>query len=180
MTKDEILEEAGAIIRDEGYDMLTISALAQRLNVKKASLYYHFESKENLIDALYVHFSQKLAHMGFRVDFSKDAEEILFRTYEHWRGIFLSPELSSGLSLIEQRKEIDERAYDIYNSLRLMIRAQSDAVMENLISRNRFRNLDSSLLGELFASSSLVRLQGEYTKEDDEKFISSFASLFST
>ncbi len=180
MTRDDILETALEIIRDEGYDMLTVSTLAERLGVKKASLYYHFGSKEEMIDALYESFSKRLLHMGFRMDFSKSALEILTETFEHWMGIFNSPSLSGGLSLIYQRKEIDERAYDIYNSLKLMMRAQSDAVMENLVSRGQFRSIDTHLLAELFASSSLVRFESERSEDEDSAFISSFSFLFST
>lgn len=180
MTREDILDEAGTIIRDEGYEMLTISNLAEKLNVKKASLYYHFESKDMLISALYDYFNEKLAHRGFRIDFSLDSEEILSKTYEHWREIFLSDELSCGLSLIEQRKEVDERAYEIYNSLHLMLRSQSDAVMENLVSRNKFKKQDSALLGELFASASFLRLTTEHSYEDDRAFISAFTNLFAT
>ena len=179
MTREEILEKAGNIIRDEGYDMLTISTLAESLGVKKASLYYHFSSKDEMIDALYESFSQKLLHMGFRMDFSKSAIEILTETFAHWKSIFVSPALSSGLSLVDQRKEIDERAFEINNSLELMFRAQSDAVMENLVSRGQFRNVDAKILGELFASASIVRLQSERSEEEDEEFLSSFSSLFS-
>jgi|GEM_PF-6526057 len=178
MTRDEILEKALDIVRDEGYDMLTISTLAESLGVKKASLYYYFSSKDEMIAALYESFSARLLHMGFRMDFSKSAIEILTETFEHWKGIFISKSLSSGLSLIEQRKEIDERAYEISNSLELMFRSQSDAVMENLVSRGHFRNVDSKIVAELFASAAIVRLRSERSEEDDRRFLNSFAELF--
>ena len=76
MTKQEIITAAAHIIQSEGYDMLTMSSLAQALDVRKASLYYHFDGKEKLIDAIYDHYERECLHDGL-LDGSDTLEEHL-------------------------------------------------------------------------------------------------------
>ena len=178
MTKEDILREARNIIRDEGYDALTLSSLAGKLNVKKASLYYHYSSKDAIIAALYEDFSLRLRHLGFSLDFSLPALEVLKITFEHYRKIYESKEISGYFSLIRQRKDIDEEAFEINNSLLLMIEAQTSAVIENLIERGELHFKNKKLPSDLFASALIVRLEGERQKEDDGTFLEEFCRCF--
>ena len=68
--KEEIIIRAAEIIRDEGYDRLTLSSLAAKMNMQKASLYYYFDSKDDLMDSIYTYFEEDCLHLGFSVDFS--------------------------------------------------------------------------------------------------------------
>jgi AcrR family transcriptional regulator len=51
-TRDRILEIARDLIRERGYTSTSISQIAGRLGTSKAALYYHFKSKEEILDAL--------------------------------------------------------------------------------------------------------------------------------
>ena len=53
MTKIDILNASISIISLEGFEKLTLSTLADKLGVKKASIYYYFSSKDEIILSLY-------------------------------------------------------------------------------------------------------------------------------
>lgn len=155
MTKDDIIKAAARIISQEGYDKLTLSTLAEALGVRKASIYHHFDGKDAIIDALYKHFEEDALHLGFSVDLSKSPSEVLHRALSHWKGLFTAPTRQDMISLLEQRKEVDERAWDMRLTLRLMIQGQLEAVLDNMASRGRLqRGLDMTLLSKM-ASSTL-------------------------
>lgn len=178
MTKDDILLKARNIIRDEGYDKLTLSHLSESLGVRKASIYYHYDSKDEIISSLYEDFASRLRHLGFSLDFSKPALEVLATTFTHYRKIYSSEELSGYFSLVRQRLDIDEEAYDIDNSMTLMIEAQTSAVIDNLVERGELRFSNKKLLSDLFASALITRLTGERQKEDDGTFLEDFCRAF--
>ena len=51
-TRADILDAAAGIIVQEGYEGLTMRAIAARLSMKAGSLYYHFKSKEVLVEEI--------------------------------------------------------------------------------------------------------------------------------
>lgn len=52
-TRERILEEARAIMREDGVAALTLHGLARRVGMKTPSLYTYFESKDALYDAVF-------------------------------------------------------------------------------------------------------------------------------
>ena len=70
---------------------------------------------------------------------------------------------------------IDDEAFEIKNSLDLMIEAQSDAVIENLIERKKLFFPNKKLLSFLFSASAKESLK----REESESFIEDFISSFS-
>ncbi|UAJ78844.1 TetR/AcrR family transcriptional regulator C-terminal domain-containing protein [Leifsonia sp. ZF2019] len=52
MERDEIVEEAVALLDEGGYDAVTMRALATRLQVSAPSLYWHFPSKQELWEGI--------------------------------------------------------------------------------------------------------------------------------
>jgi AcrR family transcriptional regulator len=62
-TRERILDVALDLFMAQGYDGTSLRQIAEQLGVTKAALYYHFESKEDILRAL---------HMRLH-DFGKDA-----------------------------------------------------------------------------------------------------------
>ena len=175
MTKIDILNASISIISLEGFEKLTLSTLADKLGVKKASIYYYFSSKDEIILSLYENAKKILSRFTFNINFSLSASEVLTAVYTHWENIYNDKEFSLYLSLIEQRYMIDDEAFEIKNSLDLMIEAQSDAVIENLIERKKLFFPNKKLLSFLFSASAKESLK----REESESFIEDFISSFS-
>ncbi|HCD3518211.1 TPA: ica operon transcriptional regulator IcaR, partial [Staphylococcus aureus] len=46
--KDKIIDNAITLFSEKGYDGTTLDDIAKSVNIKKASLYYHFDSKKSI------------------------------------------------------------------------------------------------------------------------------------
>jgi AcrR family transcriptional regulator len=66
-TRERILDAALELFLAQGYDGTSLRQIAEQLGVTKAALYYHFESKEDILRAL---------HMRLH-EFGKDALDIV-------------------------------------------------------------------------------------------------------
>ena len=49
MTRDEILEAAAQIFSQKGFHATSMQDIAQAVNLKKASLYHHVNSKQEIL-----------------------------------------------------------------------------------------------------------------------------------
>lgn len=79
-TRARILEIARDLIAERGYGSASISQIAARLGTSKAALYYHFKSKEEILDALLAQpmvAFQALAERAAALPPAQRAEEIL-------------------------------------------------------------------------------------------------------
>ena len=52
MTRESILEAAAHIFGEKGFHATSMQDIAEAVNLQKASLYYHFESKQEILIAL--------------------------------------------------------------------------------------------------------------------------------
>lgn len=52
LTRERVIEEARTLVNEKGLDALTTRHLGARLDVKGPSLYKHFKSKQEIVDAL--------------------------------------------------------------------------------------------------------------------------------
>jgi AcrR family transcriptional regulator len=55
LTREGILEAAARIFGEKGYHATSMSDIADAVNLQKASLYYHFDSKQEILVALLDH-----------------------------------------------------------------------------------------------------------------------------
>jgi AcrR family transcriptional regulator len=77
-TRDRILDAALDLFIDQGFDGTSLREIAERLGITKAALYYHFESKDDILMALHM----RLHALG-RDTFSKLGDGPV--TLEQWR-----------------------------------------------------------------------------------------------
>jgi len=61
MRREQMLETARRIVREEGTDLLTLGYLAERAGVSKPIAYEHFVTRSGLLIALYKHFDDQQA-----------------------------------------------------------------------------------------------------------------------
>ena len=51
-TRAEILAVATELFIEQGYEATSLREIAERLDITKAALYYHFRSKDDILGAL--------------------------------------------------------------------------------------------------------------------------------
>ena len=50
--KNEILDVAGKLFGEKGYDATSTNDILKEIGIAKGTLYYHFKSKEDILDAM--------------------------------------------------------------------------------------------------------------------------------
>ena len=58
--KNEILDKAAALFAKKGYDGTSIGDILEKVGVARGTLYYHFRSKEEILDALVERISNSI------------------------------------------------------------------------------------------------------------------------
>ena len=111
-TRQEILETALELFSVKGYEATSVSQLADAVGIRKASLYSHFESKQEILDALVQEILEEYdRHSLFaRSDwddpaFTKDKqditpEEALQMVLGHIRYILHDPRISKSRKML--------------------------------------------------------------------------------
>src|SRR5690349_1916091 len=74
-TRERILEVARRLFTEHGYDGTSLRDIADELGFTKAALYYHFQSKEQILTALVEPVGDLIRDMLGRLEAAADAEE---------------------------------------------------------------------------------------------------------
>ena len=70
-TREKIQQVALELFAEQGYDKTSLREIAERLNVTKAALYYHFRTKEDIVASLFDDF---LAHVDGIIKWAGEQE----------------------------------------------------------------------------------------------------------
>ena len=165
-TRQRILNVALDLFTEQGYDGTSLRQIAEQLGVTKAALYYHFESKEDILMAL---------HMRLH-DFGKDAlvrigeapvtlalwEELLDDIVGEMlaqRKIFLMHERNQAVLEKLHREDHDAEHEDIQNQFR--------RILEDVRLPLRDRVRMSASFGVIFSSLFLAGDAFESTTNEE-------------
>ncbi|MEN8242376.1 MAG: TetR/AcrR family transcriptional regulator [Chloroflexota bacterium] len=109
MTRDEILEAAAGIIREKGFHATSMQDIAAAVDLRKASLYHHVSSKQEiLVDLLDKALDLLILNMQAVVEPDIPADEKLRQAIRSYLNILTeNPGLTSVL-LLEHRSLEDE------------------------------------------------------------------------
>lgn len=166
--KHEITFEATRIIAYEGMENLTLSSLASRVGLSKATLYNYFQSRSEIIEEVIREGHRAFMKKSFRLSLEGSVEDVLLSLSTHWREIFLSDEHTPWLRVIFSTHLVNDLAFDEFRSITLMLTSQAEVV----ISSFSLEPLYEKSLTELFSSLLLSRLEStlegrEVNMEDD-------------
>jgi AcrR family transcriptional regulator len=73
-TRDRILAVASELFTEQGYDGTSLREIAERLDVTKAALYYHFQSKDEILAELLAPADVLLTELLTRLEAAVDVE----------------------------------------------------------------------------------------------------------
>src|SRR4051794_40052793 len=62
-TRDRILDVALELFTENGYDGTSMREIAERLSITKPALYYHFDSKEEIVRTLLADLEQQATEL---------------------------------------------------------------------------------------------------------------------
>jgi AcrR family transcriptional regulator len=169
-TRDRILDVALDLFTEQGFDGTSLREIAERLNVTKAALYYHFESKDDILLALHM----RLHEFG-REALLKMAEQEPV-TLKQWgelldevvdamlaqRKLFLMHERNQAALEKLHRAEHDAEHEDLQNQFRRVLADTRISLEDRVRMAASFGVLFSGLFlsGEAFASTTNEELGG--------------------
>jgi AcrR family transcriptional regulator len=138
--REQLLEVAHAIARDEGTDALTLGRLAEKAGVSKPIAYEHFQSRSGLMIALYNRINERqvrlletaLAQTPARLD---DVAEVMATTYmdcckavgPEWHAIVAALRGDSEMDAYQQN--LIDSYVDFYGAALRPFAALSDVVL---------------------------------------------------
>lgn len=119
-SKEKILLAATMLFAKRGIDAVSMRDIASSVNLRPASIYNHFESKEKLWDAILEHLEMlyllyfKRLEAAFRTaDCYRDVLDCMFSEVFQVVDIFTY----YGFSLIQAEQVRDEKAYRLYQEI---------------------------------------------------------------
>jgi AcrR family transcriptional regulator len=100
-TRDRILAVASELFSDKGYEATSLREISERLGFTKAALYYHFQSKDQILSALLEPAQNLIGELLTRLDGAEDIDG--WAETLHWL-IGQLPEHFGMLQLIERNR----------------------------------------------------------------------------
>jgi len=108
-TRDRILDRAFLLAGRDGFDGLTIGALADELKMSKSGLFAHFGSKEELqvavLDLASSRFTERVMLPAFKAPRGVPRLE---RIFENWVGWMMDPRMPGGCIFTQAIAELDD------------------------------------------------------------------------
>ena len=88
--KRELLEIAFELFQQHGYEKTSVNTIIERAGVSKGAFYHHFESKEEVLDAIVQQQVERVLNIAREVVYSKDLGALekmryLFARIQHYR-----------------------------------------------------------------------------------------------
>lgn len=191
MKKEEILKNVLTLASEKGLRSLSMADIATASGLKKSSLYSHFNSKQDLINELYLYLRKKSSTKTF-VDYStfvkgKSLREILLTATISYDEMNRKSDMITFYKVIISEKALSKEASKvIIKETETMINASKElfkAIEENKIAL--FDNLESAAITFALLIHSVLdlRLDAEMAESNIsdgilEKVIDSFIKAY--
>ncbi len=147
-TKEKIFEAAIDLFAKKGFDATPMREIAEAVGIKKASLYSHYKSKNEIMDSIFKYFKKEL--MKMRPPEARNLEKIDKITPEVFRqranltlSIFKNPNMEKIFRIISSEQFRDKRARTII--LECLIHEPysfSKKVLEIMVSKGIINEID--------------------------------------
>ena len=120
VTKQEIIEATLDLACEKGLGRISMQQIADRVNLKKSSLYSHFKSKEEIIEGMYVYIRENAKQQtgDTNVDYGKYVEgrslsEILTGVVASYRNMGATSDMNRFFAMIMAERAFDQMAAQI-------------------------------------------------------------------
>jgi AcrR family transcriptional regulator len=162
-TRDRILDVALDLFTEQGFDGTSLREIAERLHVTKAALYYHFESKDDILMALHMRLHEfgrnALMRMGDEPVTLELWGELLDEVVDQMlaqRQLFLMHERNQAALEKLHREEHDAEHEDLQNQFRQVLADTRVSLEDRVRIAASFGVLFSGLFlsGEAFDSTT--------------------------
>ncbi|MBT2664290.1 TetR/AcrR family transcriptional regulator [Bacillus sp. ISL-4] len=85
-TMQLIMDTGQYLVHELGYNAMSYADIAERIGIKKASIHYHFPTKQELVQAILHRYRKEFLNELDQIEqISINSEEKLFRFFQHYR-----------------------------------------------------------------------------------------------
>ena len=176
-TKDRILDEALVMFAEHGYKGTNLRDLAARLDLSKSALYKHYESKEDiwnaLLDKMEAYYAQRFGSMDNLPHMPDSWEEFLQTVMGMIRFTVYDPQIILTRKLLLTEQFHDERVRRLATKHFLEGTANIYAkVFEGMMEKGLLKKSDPTMLAFSFTPpiSALIHLCDREPDRHDEAF----------
>ena len=156
-TKQRILDAALELFSTQGFEATSIAQIADAVGVRKASLYSHFDSKQDILDRLIESIMEDYAKHSVRSTADRigdelDPDGVVRLVTEQIRYIVHDEHVSRARKMltIEQYRNPQLAELKTKQSYTDVL-AFAEALMERLVSEGRLKPLDTQMMAAQFA-----------------------------
>jgi AcrR family transcriptional regulator len=162
-TRERILDVALDLFTEQGFDGTSLREIAERLGVTKAALYYHFESKDDILLALHMRLHEfgkdallKMGDEPVTLTQWRDLLDEIVDSMLAQRQLFLMHERNQAALEKMHKAEHDAEHEDLQNQLRRVLADTRISLEDRVRMAASFGVLFSGLFlsGEAFSSST--------------------------
>ena len=192
--KTEIINATLGLAAENGLAAVSMQMIADKVGITKASLYNHFSSREQIVEAMYEQLrasSKKKAETG-RIDYdsldqARSLKDILLQAVNTYRQTVKDPQMHLFYSIIMNERSINSAAADIMvRETRTMINA-TKALFYALQVKGiaSFENADAAAFSFAMAVHSIIDYEFDLERAGQkgdpammEDYISEFSRIY--
>lgn len=161
--KEEIIRAALELASENGLKAVTLSQIAERIGIKKPSLYNHFKSKDELVNGMYSALREHAKQNGNSPpDFSaladKSLEEILLMSLQGYLGFLTDKDMLCFFRVLYSERSTSPAAARIMLDETDRMVESTRALFYALVVHGKMKNedVDTAALSYAMAVHSLV------------------------
>jgi len=167
-TRSDIITALLSLGEEKGLANVSLSDIADEVDIRKASLYSHFDGRQAIVDAAVLHCREILARKQFDVDFrAKDANSLLVSLFNSIIETFAEKPVSSYFSIIRQMCMFDGSFADENRRITSMITARIRIALEFCVQRNWLNIKDTDYAADLITAAVINRICDVLSSESE-------------
>jgi AcrR family transcriptional regulator len=111
-TRERILEAALTLFAERGYEAISMREIAEQLGITKAALYYHFDSKADIVRAMLADTERRVAELAAWTREQPCTPDLSRQVLARWSDIMQTHGLAAFRFVVANRAVIDELSED--------------------------------------------------------------------
>lgn len=177
-TKQRILDAALELFSTQGFEATSIAQIADAVGVRKASLYSHFDSKQDILDRLIESIMEdytkhSVRSLADRIGDELDPDGVVQLVTEQIRYTVHDEHVSRARKMLTIEQYRNSQLAELKTRQSYMdVLAFAEALMERLVSEGKLKPLDTQMMAAQFAFpiSVWMALCDREPEREDEVF----------
>ena len=161
--KEEIILATLELASKSGLGNVSLQMIADKVGIRKASLFNHFETKDDLIKQMYLYLRDASSKQSMKelIDFDKDVEDILYDNYLNYIKICNNPHLLMFYKIIYSERCFNKDATEIMMEETHKMVASNIVLFKELEKRGKlkFNSVENSALSYSLTMHGFVDYQ---------------------